>query len=284
MKRGWHTPKGMIAIFFVGLVVLNVLGLYFGGVFTGSVVQSVGGKVILEVNQKVEIGDTMLELWLVSPSSVSLLVDGQKVFIREKEIKVVKGLQMTVIETVDNEGESSDSAVLYIREVGLKEFKDGYYKLVEGEKIEDVMLTVSPINSNTVMFKLDNVMEEVSVGKTVRVKDVVVSLVDVKDFVGSEFDEVQFYVTKASFDVECFGCEKYDLVYGDEVDVFGKSLTLMGVDELGQSKLSVDGRIGVLRVKDHVTVNGLSLYVESVSNNDMYLDRVVVSVEKEVGY
>ena len=283
-KKGWKTAKGLIVIFFVGLVVLNALGFYFGGTFTGSVVQSVGVKDTWCVNCKKTVDNKIVELRTVSPSSVKLIVDGVEGVIWKDEVKVLNGLQIKVLETVDNPG-TNDKATLLVKKVakGIV-VDDGYHEMVVSEKVSfsGGSLSVVPISPNTVLFKAGDTMKEVHKGETSRVGDVVITFLGVKNFVGNEFDKVVFYAAAKSHRLECWGCDKFNLVYGDSVNVYDKELTFMGVnDDFG--KFVVDGRVDTVRLKDYTTINGLKLYVEEMKNVDTYLDRVVVSVEKEVG-
>lgn len=288
IKRGWYSLKGMIIIFIIGLVIINTVGFYFGNIFTGSAIVGAGGRISIDVNQKMYIDGKLLELRLISPNSAKVIVNGVEGLINKDNVKIINGLQIKVLETTDLEGDVSDSAVLFVKkfESDILDVEDGKYELNYNKNIviNGHVVSIFSVSFDSVLFKVDDVNKQLSVGETSNIDGLVITLKDVNNFIGDEFDSVIFFAAEGSGKLDCWGCDRFDLAYSDSVRIYDKELSFMGVNDEGFMKFIVNSKTGILLLKDDTDINGLQLYVESFKNdNDVYLDRVNVLV-KEVEF
>ncbi len=289
-KRGWNSPKGLVLLIIISLTVLTSYMDIFGESITGNVIRTSESMVELNVKESVYFNGKTLSLDQVRDNTATLEVDGIKKILFLDEMDVINGLTIRVIEVRDEKNQYLDKARILVRDSNVKmvdpEHSTGRFKVNYDESIllDEISIRLSPTeDANEVRIFVNDINKKLEIGETWDTHGLIITLVDVKNYIGKEFDEAELIIRKGPQKLTSILDKKYDLPSNYPVDIDGKLLTLIKTNSVGTAQFSVDGAISFVKIHQCEIRNGVQICVSEVQDKEgNEFDRAIVNVKKEV--
>jgi len=262
----------------------------FGESITGNVIRTSESMVELNVKESVYFNGKTLSLDQVRDNTATLEVDGIKKILFLDEMDVINGLTIRVIEVRDEKNQYLDKARILVRDSNVKmvdpEHSTGRFKVNYDESIllDEISIRLSPTeDANEVRIFVNDINKKLEIGETWDTHGLIITLVDVKNYIGKEFDEAELIIRKGPQKLTSILDKKYDLPSNYPVDIDGKLLTLIKTNSVGTAQFSVDGAISFVKIHQCEIRNGVQICVSEVQDKEgNEFDRAIVNVKKEV--